>query len=610
MLRIESISYKVNNRYLLKDVSLSIRNGEMVAILGANGAGKSTLMKILCKENQPSEGRVIYDGKDLNHYSAKELANKRATLYQKNTVSLAFTVREIVLMGRYSKEKMNTKIDNETISKETMEICGISHLADRSMLTLSGGEQQRVHLARVLAQVWDHQDALLLLDEPTSNMDMLYQYQTLAIAKSLAQKGFMVVCVLHEINLAAQYADRVIMLKGGRKWLDGAPEEIFTNRNIFTIFGLQVKVETNPHTLVPQITPDVLKFDAATFNSNLTFSQGKLSLKDQFISYRKKHPNQPLWQIPEKLGVPDAELIFLGLGKTVILLRPEVNTILNQIEKIGVVKSVTYNKHCKTERIGVYKNYSKEKHTSVFVGKDIDLRIFINKWKIIVAVEDKGTESIQFFDGYGNAVHQIYLTKDSSREVYLNLIHEFKQNKQSAPVLEKTIQMYMEEKRDSEIDIETFHKAWNNMQDTHDFFGILGQFGITRIQALRLAPPHKAIQVTFESFQRIILRCLNTKIPIMMFTANKSCVHINTGQLLNIHNSDAWLTISEKSGGKIKLNKDAVYSVWHVVKPTSDGNINSLELYDVNGHLIVQFFGARKPGTRELESWTNALKSL
>ncbi|MCI9843386.1 heme ABC transporter ATP-binding protein [Flavobacterium pectinovorum] len=607
MLRVESISYKINNRHLLKDITFSIRKGEMVAILGANGAGKSTLMKILCREKQPSEGRVVFDAKDLNDYSAKELAGKRATLYQQNTVSLAFTVEEIVLMGRYGKETANTNFANQFALKETMEICGISHLADRSMLTLSGGEQQRVHLARVLSQVWDNKDALLLLDEPVSNMDMLYQHQTLAIANALAKKGFMVVCVLHEINLAAQYADRVIMLKGGRKWWDGAPEEVFTSRNIFTAFGVHTQVQTDPRTLITQVVPNGLKFDAAVFNSNLAANYNTRSLKERFVSYRDEYPAKSLGQIAETLGVTEAELLFLGLGENVILLRPEMETILARIEDLGLVKGVTYNEHCKTERIGVYRNFSKEEYTTLFLGEDIDLRIFAGRWKFALAVEEKGKESLQFFDTNGNAVHQIYLTGGSYRQVYLDLVNEFKQKDQSVPVIEKTIRKQMQERRDAEIDISDFHQAWNNMQDTHDFFGLVKRFGLTRMQALRLAPQNRARQVSLESFRRTILQCSNAKIPIMMFTANEGCVQINTGQLANVTSNGEWLTFSELSGGETKLNEDAVHSVWHVVKPTADGDVNSLELYGANGNMVVQFFGERKPGKTELESWKKAV---
>ncbi|MGO3161924.1 heme ABC transporter ATP-binding protein [Sphingobacterium sp. JB170] len=607
MLRVESVSYEINKRHLLKDITFSIRKGEMVAILGANGAGKSTLMKILCREKQPTDGKVVYGGRNLNDYTAKELSETRATLYQQNAITLAFTVEEVVLMGRYGKEATSAGEADRVALKETMDICGISHLADRSMLTLSGGEQQRVHLARVLAQVWDNREALLLLDEPIANMDMLYQHQTLAIANALAKKGYMVVCVLHEINLAAQYADRIIMLKGGRKWWDGAPEEVFTSRNIFTAFGVHSTVQTNPRTLITQVTPNGLKFDAAAFNSNLADIYNKRSLLERFISYRDEYPAKPLWQVAETLGVSEAELLLLGLGENVTLLRPEVGAILGRIADLGLVKGVTYNAYCETERTGVYRNFSKEDHTLLFLDEDIDLRIFPGRWKLALAVEDKGKESLRFFDAEGRSVHQIHLTDGSYRDVYRDIVLTFRQDRQVAPKIERTGRKRMEERRDAEIDISDFHVAWNDMQDTHEFFGLLRRFGLTRMQALRLAPPRRAMQVSLESFRRTIHQCAETDVPVMKFTANEGCVQINTGKLDDIDHTDQWISLSETSGGRLRLNEDAVHSVWHVVKPTVDGDVNSLELYDAEGELIVQFFGERKPGIAELESWREAL---
>src|SRR5690606_4143102 len=159
----------------------------------------------------------------------------------------------------------------------------------------------------------------------------------------------------------------------------------------------------------------------------------------------------------------------------------------------------------------------------------------------------------------------------------------------------------------ADVDISDFHRAWNEMRDTHEFFGLIRRHGLNRMQALRLAPPGRAMQLSLESFRRMIAQCLVENVPVMMFTANEGCVQINTGVPESIARDGAWICISGASGGRLRLNEDAVHSVWHVVKPTSDGDINALELYDAEGGLIVQFFGARKPGIPELESWREAL---
>jgi len=268
MLRVENITYEINKRILVRNLSFSMQCGEVVAILGANGAGKSTLIKMLSREKETSEGNIILNGKPISKYRSAELALKRAVMSQHNVVNIDFKVHEIVMMGRYPHYQNNPSANDRNIVKQTMEVCGVTDLEDRSILTLSGGEQQRVQLARVLAQVWDCPGALLLMDEPVAGMDLQYQQQTLAIVTAMARRGFMVITVLHDINLAAQYADRILLLKNGRKWNDGTPAEVLNTKNIYNIFSIAAEVSSHKQTLRPYILPkdvavDVLCFDPA-----------------------------------------------------------------------------------------------------------------------------------------------------------------------------------------------------------------------------------------------------------------------------------------------------------------------------------------------------------
>ncbi|MFT4204693.1 MAG: heme ABC transporter ATP-binding protein [Chitinophagaceae bacterium] len=253
MVSVEKVSYWVQKNTLLKDVSFTVRPGELVVLLGANGAGKSTLLKMLSGEKEPSMGCVKLDGLFLQDYHPTELARIRATLSQQVHVSMDFSVEEIVMMGRYPHYNGKPSDDDKRIVQETMDICSLDLIANRSILTLSGGEQQRVHLARVLAQIWESPNALLLVDEPTSAMDIQFQQLTLAILKTLAEKGCMVIAAIHDMNLAAQYADRMILLKNGRKFYDGTPEEVLTDRNIYTIFSVDVDITSHPFTLQRQV---------------------------------------------------------------------------------------------------------------------------------------------------------------------------------------------------------------------------------------------------------------------------------------------------------------------------------------------------------------------
>ncbi len=262
MLIAENLTYAIKQHTLLRGVNFSIRPGEFIGVLGANGAGKSTLLKLLSGEHTPTDGHVSLAGKRLSQYSDPELATRRATMAQQHQLSADFTVKEVVLMGRYPYYGASPRAEDLAAVDEMIRLCGLELLADRSALALSGGEKQRVHLARVLAQLWKQNNALLLLDEPVSAMDIRFQHQTLAIARSLASRGWMVVAVLHDMNLASQYTDRLLLLKNGRKMLDGTPIEVLTTRNIFSIFAIDAQVSINPATLRPIVVPGAINMDA------------------------------------------------------------------------------------------------------------------------------------------------------------------------------------------------------------------------------------------------------------------------------------------------------------------------------------------------------------
>ncbi|CAM3671736.1 heme ABC transporter ATP-binding protein [Sphingobacterium prati] len=261
MLRVEKINFGVKDRKLLKDITFQVRKGEVLAVLGANGAGKSTLMGLLCGEKKPDSGQIYFNGKPLSDYDAVTLSKCRALLSQQQQMTLSFKVEEIVLMGRYPHYKNNPSTEDYRVVGETMELCGVTAFADRDFLSLSGGEQQRVHLARVLAQIWDNPDALLLLDEPISALDLHYQQKVLAIARALARKGFMVVLIVHDVNFAAMYADRILMLKHGRKLFHGTPVEVLAQKEIYTIFSVESNVIMNPRTLKPYVQLEEMEID-------------------------------------------------------------------------------------------------------------------------------------------------------------------------------------------------------------------------------------------------------------------------------------------------------------------------------------------------------------
>lgn len=241
------LTYRIGGKALVEDVSVKIAPGEIVAIVGANGAGKSTLLKLLCGDLKVEHGGVTLADKPLNQWRKRDLARVRAVLPQTSPLSFGFTAFEVVLMGRSPHVQGIEQPEDMAIIQAALAAARVEHLAHRSYLTLSGGEQQRVQLARVLAQIWEDTGArYLLLDEPTNNLDLAHQHGTLNIASEFAQRGVGVLTILHDLNLAAQYADHILIMKTGRALAYGTPNAVFTQAIIRDAFDMAVTIAPHP----------------------------------------------------------------------------------------------------------------------------------------------------------------------------------------------------------------------------------------------------------------------------------------------------------------------------------------------------------------------------
>ncbi|WP_375444201.1 heme ABC transporter ATP-binding protein [uncultured Fibrella sp.] len=255
MLQANQVSYRIGDRTLLNALSFQARAGELLAIVGPNGAGKSTLLKLCARELEPVSGSITVLGKSVHDYTGKQLALFRGVLHQQNTLTFPFRVDELVLMGRYPHYGAHPAAADYAIAEAALDTVGMRSFSSRIVSTLSGGEQQRVQLARVLAQVWNVPDGLLLLDEPTTGLDLLHQHHLLDVARQMARRGYAVVAVLHDLNMAAQYADNMLMLKSGRREAYGNPREVLTAPIIERVFGLPVQLVDNPCHQCPLIVP-------------------------------------------------------------------------------------------------------------------------------------------------------------------------------------------------------------------------------------------------------------------------------------------------------------------------------------------------------------------
>ncbi|ACJ01204.1 heme ABC transporter ATP-binding protein [Rhodospirillum centenum] len=240
-------------RTLLDRVDLSLDPGAFTVILGPNGAGKSTLLRALCGDLKPARGRVTLDGADVWRLGPVELARRRAVLPQDISVSFPFPAREVVGWGVRDLPPAAA----DALVARALAAADAAHLADRPVTRLSGGERRRVHLARALAQAWaaDRPDlrAVLLLDEPTAGLDPRHQHLVLRLAADLARQGMAVAAVLHDLDLAARYADRVMLLADGRLVALGPPSAVLTPDTIRTVFELDAWVDHCRITGAPRI---------------------------------------------------------------------------------------------------------------------------------------------------------------------------------------------------------------------------------------------------------------------------------------------------------------------------------------------------------------------
>ena len=242
MLKVKDLCFSYRERPVLKDVDLEVRKGEVVGILGPNGCGKTTLLKLLNRNLRPESGRVWMEDKDLEEVSKKEIARHIAVVPQGNEIRFAFTVRDIVMMGRmpFLQQFQGESSEDARIVEEAMRKTNISEFADRYINTMSGGERQRVIIARAIAQ----KPEIILLDEPTLHLDINHQFEVLDLVKRLSkEEGLTVVIVSHDLPMVMRYCDRIVLIHDHKVFADGTPDEILTRENMKTVFNIDAVLE-------------------------------------------------------------------------------------------------------------------------------------------------------------------------------------------------------------------------------------------------------------------------------------------------------------------------------------------------------------------------------
>jgi iron complex transport system ATP-binding protein len=247
MLEAHKISYAHKKFPILDGIDVTLNYGELLVIVGPNGAGKSTLLNLLANEVSRNAEPIFFKKKTFKEWDDKELSHNKAKFSQNYSHDIPLTVTDVVMMGRYPYfNSIPQKADIEAADK-AMQETDVQHLAERDYNTLSGGEKQRVHLARVLAQLDnDVAHKLVFLDEPLNNLDVLHQHRILHTIKNFTEKGNAAIMVLHDLNLAAQFADRIMLLKRGKIVSHDTPGKVFTKEIISGVYNFPCTICPNP----------------------------------------------------------------------------------------------------------------------------------------------------------------------------------------------------------------------------------------------------------------------------------------------------------------------------------------------------------------------------
>jgi iron complex transport system ATP-binding protein len=253
MIETKNIFYSAGKKSIVKDCSVNVRPGFFTAIVGPNGAGKTSLLKIISREVSRYKGEVLLNGRDVSKIKSNDLSMLRAVLPQHTTVSFPFTIEQVIEIGRFTHK--TRREENDAIILEVMQLTSLAGFTGRTYQTLSGGEQQRVQMARVMAQIWDESDSpkYLLLDEPTASLDLSQQHLLLGLAKGLCHRGIGVLAILHDLNLASQYADEVLFLKDGETLAYGPILDVMTKSVIEETFSHPVEVTRDEWTNRPRV---------------------------------------------------------------------------------------------------------------------------------------------------------------------------------------------------------------------------------------------------------------------------------------------------------------------------------------------------------------------
>ena len=337
------------------------------------------------------------------------------------------------------------------------------------------------------------------------------------------------------------------------------------------------------------------------------------SLAKAWETLKSSEPQLRIRDAAKRLGVTELELLATTVGEHTIRLQGDWASLLIEFKKLGKVMSLTRNEGCVLEHKGTFQKIDIQGEAPYQVATvigPIEQRVFFSGWKYGFAVINetpRGTmRSFQFFDKAGEAVMKVYLQEKSNLAAFDDIIQTYQAAEQEEEIV---IEAFSSPEYPESIDLEAFTHDWENMKDTHEFFGMLRKYKVHRLNAVKWINDKWAYEVDRLSARKILEVASAEKMPIMIFAGNKGNIQIHQGKVRTIRQMGSWLNVLDPDFN-MHLNEDQIDCAFVVHKNTEDGLVSSLELFDKEGEMIAQFFGLRKPGIPQLPAWKNLVDSL
>ncbi|ANL48059.1 hemin transport/degradation protein HmuS [Rhizobium phaseoli] len=328
-------------------------------------------------------------------------------------------------------------------------------------------------------------------------------------------------------------------------------------------------------------------------------------------AFRADNPKMRERDIAARLKISEAALVAAETGISVTRIDGSATKLLERVERLGEVMALSRNESAVHEKIGVFENIKAGMQSAIVLGENIDLRIFPSRWEHGFAVSKKDGDqerlSLQYFDKAGNAVHKVHLRPNSNVEAYHAIVAELKLEEQSQEFVEAEISNAADDATD--VSRDELRDNWSKLTDTHEFFGMLKRLKIGRQAAIRSVGDDYAWKLENAATAEMMHASVKSGLPIMCFVANNGIVQIHSGPIFNVQAMGPWINIMDPTF-HLHLRQDHIAETWAVRKPTKDGHVTSLEAYNAEGEMIIQFFGKRQEGVGERTEWREIIESL